>query len=246
MVDQEPAVISNVGNAAAEARHEQGRALPDIARDLTIVIPAYRCARYLPAAIESALHCRPAMILVASDGGGLDVPRIAQSYERNHPARLRVLYRRRRRGAALNVNLAVHCVTTPYFAKLDGDDILTPRHLEAAMQIISQRPSLAIVAGHERRIEANDWLNFQPDSFAPYQPDPSPTILSGIDAFRFILAWNPNPCSSGCIYRTEAFRQIGGFDPSMPWGEDWEIWFRFPLCVAVVDCGWMRYNAEGA
>jgi hypothetical protein len=50
--------------------------------------------------------------------------------------------------------------------------------------------------------------------------------MSGTDAYRFILRWSPNPCSSGAVYRTSAFREIGGFDEQIQWGEDWEIWFR--------------------
>ena len=167
-----------------------------------------------------------ALVLVTTDGCGLEVPRVAERYERAHPGRVRVLYNRRRRGVARNVNEAVERVSTPFFAKLDGDDVLLPGHLEAAFQVIADRPSLAIVAGHARRIEAEEHLAFDL-LHAPYLPDPAPTVLSGTAAFRFIVAWTPSPSSSGCIYRTAAFRQVGGFDSEIPWGEDWEIWMRF-------------------
>ncbi len=200
--------------------------MPRVERDLTIVIPAFRCARFLPAAIESALHSGPAQVLVAMDGGGLDEPRVAERYQRDDPGRVRVLYHRRRRGVARNLNHAVEYVTTPYFAKLDGDDVLIPGHLQAALRLFAGRTSLGIVAGHDRRIAPDDHLTFVPGAFVNYLPDPAPKVLSGTEAFRFIVTWTPNPCSSGCIYRTEAFRQAGGFDPSMHWGEDWEIWLR--------------------
>jgi hypothetical protein len=51
--------------------------------------------------------------------------------------------------------------------------------------------------------------------------------MAGVEAYPFIINWNPNPTSSGVIYRTEAFREIGGFDRTIRWGEDWEIWLRF-------------------
>jgi glycosyltransferase involved in cell wall biosynthesis len=197
-----------------------------IARDLTIVIPAYRCAKYLPAAIESALDSNPAEVLVSTDGGGLEEPRVAGWYAAKYPGRVRLLAHRRRNGAAKNVNLAAQQVRTPYFAKLDGDDVLMPRHLETALQLFAEHPSLSIVAGRDRRIAAGDFLAFDRASMFAYEPDASPTVLSHTAAFRFIVTWAPNPCSSGCIYRTEAFRQVGGFDPRIPWGEDWEIWLR--------------------
>jgi hypothetical protein len=204
--------------------------------DLTIVVPAFQCAPYLSAAIESALHSHPAQVLVTTDGGGLEVARVAARYQRDYPDRVRVLQSRRRRGVALNLNHAVTFVTTPFFAKLDGDDVLFPGHLEAALQLFENRPSLAIVAGRERRIATDDHLAFHSERIPAYEPDPSPKVLSGTEAFRFIVTWDPNPCSSGCIYRTDAFLQAGGFDPSIPWGEDWEIWLRFARQGEVAFC----------
>ncbi len=204
--------------------------------DLTIIVPAFQCAPYLPAAIESALHSRPAQVLVTTDGCGLEVPRIAERYQRRYPDRVRVLHYRRRRGAAININHAVAYVTTPYFAKLDGDDVLVPGHLQAALQLFEDRPSLSIVAGRERRVSMNDHLAFNAERIQAYQQDPSPKVLSGTEAFRFIVTWDPNPCSSGCIYRTDAFLQVGGFDPSIPWGEDWEIWLRLARHGEVAFC----------
>jgi GT2 family glycosyltransferase len=196
-------------------------------RDLTIIIPTFRCAPYLPAAVHSALHNPAAAILIADDGSDLETPRIAAQLEAEHPARIRLLRSRRRRGVARNVNEAVRHVRTPFFAKLDGDDVLIPGHLAATFPIIANRPGLAIIAGHEQRIEAGEALVFRPEAFPETRREAAATILSGTDAFRFILKWQPNPCSSGAIYRTDAFRQIGGFDPTLTWGEDWEIWLRF-------------------
>jgi glycosyltransferase involved in cell wall biosynthesis len=204
-----------------------GPSSPRPEHDLTVIIPAFGCAPYLPAAVHSVLHNPVAAILIADDGSGLEVPRIAAQLESAHPTRIRLLRSRRRRGVAKNVNDAVDHVKTPYFAKLDGDDVLIPGHLAAAFRIIADRPGLAIIAGHEKRIEAGESLVFRPEAFPEPQQDAATTILSGTDAFRFILNWRPNPCSSGAIYRTDAFREIGGFDPSIKWGEDWEIWFRF-------------------
>src|SRR5215831_13057727 len=111
--------------------------------DLTVVIPAYACARYLTAAIESALRTPAASILIAEDASGPDVMEVADRYATKHPDRVRVLRSVRNRGTAANLNEAVAQVRTPYFAKLDGDDVLIPAHLEAAFPVMIAHPRLA-------------------------------------------------------------------------------------------------------
>jgi len=184
--------------------------------DLTIVLYA-RGASCLRAAIESALAVKPAAILIATDGGGLDEPRIAQQYERDHPGRIRILHRRRRRGAAFSINQAVEQVRTPFFARLDGDAVLLPEHLEEALRMIAAHPSVAAIAGYAARLE-----NKQRPT---YRADPNPQILSGADASRFLLSPDAGPCPAGCIYRTDAYRAAGGF-AAIPCGEDRELWLR--------------------
>lgn len=195
-------------------------------REVSIVMPAFRNVRYLPAAIESALHAPAASVLIADDGCGQAERDVFTRFEAEHRPRLRVIRSDTQRGIATNLNDAIRRVRTPYFIRLDCDDILYPGHVEAAFRLLAERPGLAAVAGREIRITSEDHLDFRPSRLPAYRPDPHPQIVSGPDAFRFGLAWNPNPCSSGTIFRVAAFRDVGGFDANVPWGEDWEIWFR--------------------
>lgn len=182
------------------------------------------------------MHSPAAEIIISDDGSGPDVQRVAETYEKRHPNRVRLLRSGNRRGVSGNVNEAVREVRTPFFAKLDGDDVLIPGHIEAAFRVIAERPRLALIAGHEQRIAAGDMLVFQPGLLARSGDHLQVRIMSDVDAFRFILKWRPNPCSSGAIYRTEAFREVGGFDTAIEWGEDWEIWLRMAARWDVAYC----------
>ena len=51
-------------------------------------------------------------------------------------------------------------------------------------------------------------------------------VLAHSAAFQFILRLESQSHFVRRIYRTEAFREVGGFDEQMNWGEDWEIWLR--------------------
>jgi GT2 family glycosyltransferase len=125
------------------------------------------------------------------------------------------------------VNAAVRLVQTPFFSKVDGDDVLLPGFIESVFPIIASRPRLSVIAGHDMRMDADEVMEFRADLLPRARRVTRPRVMSGADAYRFILQWNPNPCSSGAIYRTDAFQQVGGYDEKIAWGEDWEIWLRF-------------------
>ncbi len=194
---------------------------------LTILIPTFRCAAYVPAAVASALSTPVGRILIADDGSDPDTLAVVEGIAAANPGRIRVLASAENRGTAANLNQAVDQVQTPFFSKLDGDDVLIPGYLEKAFPIIASRPRLAVLAGHELRIGADEALEFRPELLPKARDRAAPTIMSAAEAFRFIIRWNPNPTSSGVIYRTAAFREVGGFDREIKWGEDWEIWLRF-------------------
>lgn len=211
-------IAAGTGDTASWRRRAQ--------EELTIVIPAYQCAQYLPAAVDSALHGPAAVVLIADDGSGPELAALADALAVRNPKRVRVLKSATTRGTARNLNEAVGYVETPFFAKLDGDDVLLPGYLETIFPVIASRPSLGLIGGHELRITADEAMDFVP-ALLPKIRKASPKIMSGAEAFRFILKWSPNPCSSGAIYRTDAFREVGGYDEHIKWGEDWEIWLRF-------------------
>jgi len=193
-----------------------------IAAEVAGVIPAYRCAPYLAEAVESLLATPIAEIVIAVDGGDRETLRVAEALAEREGGRLRVLARRERLGAAANVNRAVEQIDKPYFLKLDGDDILLPEFMAAAFPKIVGTSSLALVSGYGLQFAG------EPVWPARFLPDYTDAIvpLSGAAAYRFIIEWNPNPSSSGTIYRREAFLAVGGYDEKLVWGEDWEIWLR--------------------
>ena len=198
-----------------------------IREHLTILIPAFRCAAYLSAAVESTLHSPVRRILIAYDAGDDQTLKVAEDLASAHPDRIRVLRTPTNRGTAGNLNEAAEQVETPFFAKLDGDDVLIPGYLESAFPLIASRPRLAVLAGHELRIDADDALEFRPERLPAVRHHAPARVMAEGEAYRFIIDWNPNPTSSGAIYRTRAFREVGGFDRTIKWGEDWEIWLRF-------------------
>lgn len=195
-------------------------------RELTVVIPCFANRDFLRAAIDSVLASPAVSIILADDASGPEEHQILARYAAAYPERVRVIRSEKQRGIQKNLNGALEQVRTRYFVRLDCDDVLYPGHVEHALELLRARGSLGLVAGREQRIGAEECLDFRSTAMEPYPAQPAVKVVSGVEAYRFIVQWSPNPCSSGTVYRTSAVREIGGFDVRVPWADDWEVWLR--------------------
>ena len=95
--------------------------------NITVVIPAYNCGKYLPAALSSALRVPAAEIIVAEHGSQDDTRQVASHWRDLHPGRIRLLDNPGYLPVVgVNLNRAFRQVRTPFAVRLDGDDILWP------------------------------------------------------------------------------------------------------------------------
>lgn len=201
------------------------------ASGLTIVIPAYRCARYLPATVESALACAGARVLIAEDCGGDQTLNVARELERRNPDRIGVVANPRNLGMTGNWQQALSAVATPLALKLDGDDIVRPEYVAAAVKFLEAHPEVGVVGGGVKEVDER----FGVEEPVPRDSDGGGFFrdFSGSEALRFIIEWAPYPASSSTIYRMEHWREAGGFDVGLKWCSDREIWFRLARRGAV-------------
>src|SRR3954469_22558012 len=97
----------------------------DLLNDLTVVIPAYRCGKFLPATVASALRPPGTHVLIAENGGGDDTPQVALDLQKKYPDRIRVTTNEKNIGMTPNWQKAVSSVQTPYTHYLSADDIIS-------------------------------------------------------------------------------------------------------------------------
>lgn len=107
-------------------------------RTVSVIVPVYNCAEYLPACIESILsqtHSDLQLILVddgSSDGSGAICDRYAASDSRI------TLVHQENRGVSAARNAGLDRAAGEYLLFVDSDDLLDPRTLEAAVEAFSQ------------------------------------------------------------------------------------------------------------
>lgn len=218
---------------------------PASAPSLSVLIPAYNTAGYLPATLASVvpqLSERDEIVIVddgSTDGTGvylqsLDDPRIRVFQRPNSgtPSAPRNDAMRQARGEAI--------------VFLDSDDLMRPEKLQHLREALQRFPSAGLICSDFGVIDANDarvsasfvqTLRFHNTIKNDDQGNHPFFFLTASRALELLAEENFVGTSSVAL-RREVFDEIGGFDESLPAAEDMDLWFRvarhYP-CV-YIDC----------
>ena len=187
---------------------------------VSVVIPAYNCAAYLPRAIESVLaqdypHLE---CLVVDDGSRDDTAAVAGRYA----PRVRVISQANG-GASAARNTGIAAAAGALIAFLDADDYWHPGKFGKQVALFARHPALVLVstgfadhtddsAAYAALLEAgaqncDDGVVEIHEDFLPLFRDPylgTPTVM----------------------VRTDRAREVGGFDTALPIAEDLDFYFR--------------------
>ena len=178
---------------------------------VSVVIPCYNQAKYLPEAIDSALAQdagRPEVIVV-DDGSREPIAPLVTRY-----AGVRLI-RQPNAGVAAARNAGLRLSSRPYVVFLDADDRLTRQALGMGLAALETRPEAAGAVGLCRVIG----LDGQPRPFRQ-QPPIEGDVYAALLRSNFV--WMP---AEG-LYRRDALLRIGGFDPSEPAAADYDLYLR--------------------
>jgi len=184
---------------------------------VSIVIPCYRHAQFLPEAVASvvAQTFTDWEIIIIDDGSPDDTAAVAQRLIAAHPDRRIRLIRQENRGQAEARNTGIHAARAPYILPLDADDMIEPEMLAQTVVALDAHPEVGFVYTDVRRFGAeNNILRTRPYS---------------LDHLRF-----ENLMMPATLFRREAWEQTGGFRTSKPvlGYEDWDFW------VGLAEAGW--------
>ncbi|MGF1476336.1 MAG: glycosyltransferase family A protein [Geminicoccaceae bacterium] len=122
-------------------------------------------------------------------------------------------------GVSAARNHGLERTSARYVIFLDGDDLLTPDALSLFHETFRNHPNaVAVIGGHDKITEDGQSIPGEEASARPPVPvpDPLPSLL------RRNLIVN----GGALAIRAETAREVGGFDPELRIGEDWEFWCR--------------------
>ena len=179
---------------------------------LSVIIPCYNQARFLPQAVDSALNqTYPAVEIIVVDDGSTDNTReIALGYG----DRVK-LASQPNAGLPGARNAGLRLATGDYCCFLDSDDFLHPDYAALQMAAARESPETAVIAGESQHCD----LSGEPFRGRCYLP------LDGEDPLHFLQRRNPWP-PHAVVVRRDVVEKVGSFDPTLKSCEDWDLWMR--------------------
>lgn len=188
---------------------------------VSVIIPAYRIAPYLREALDSVFRqTYPNLEVLVVDQDMDDAMREALEPYRERVTHLTL--------SPPNVsaarNLAIRSSRGEIFANLDGDDAWEDNALEILVGMLVQDPTIDCVFGASRRLGATtpDTWNI-PHRIPVTHPFTYPRLVTRETAVPGVV-----------ICRRAAFDRIGGYDPAIPFAEDFDFAMRLVLSGAVI------------
>jgi glycosyltransferase involved in cell wall biosynthesis len=186
----------------------------------SLIIPTFNHARFLGAAIDSALAqtLGAVDVIVVDDGSIDDTPAVLERYA----GRVRVL-RQPNRGLSAARNAGLAAARGTFVSFLDADDVMAPTKLAAQLAVLERSPAIGwtycdvlmetVATGATTR--ASERFGYAARALDGWL---FPELIHG----NFIPAIAP-------LVRRTALEAAGGFDERLTALEDWDMWLRLSL-----------------
>jgi glycosyltransferase involved in cell wall biosynthesis len=188
---------------------------------VSVVIPCYKQAHFLPEAVESvvAQTFRDWEIIVVNDGSPDNTNEVARALIERHPDCDIRLLEKGNGGLSDARNAGIAVAQGEYVLPLDADDRLAPTMLEKTVAVLDSRPPVGFAYSDIQHFGLQDDLYRLPE----------------FDADTIVYA--DNIACVCALVRLAAWKQVGGYNANMKEGyEDWDFW------VGCIEKGWQGYR----
>jgi cellulose synthase/poly-beta-1,6-N-acetylglucosamine synthase-like glycosyltransferase len=226
-----------MGFARATARQRTRRApsaplpwlVPGAARvpagprpSFSVIVAAYQVADVIGDALRSIQQqsLQPLEVIVCDDGSTDDLGRALAPFRGAI-----TLVQKENGGEASAKNAAAAAAQGDFLAILDADDVYFPRRLEAFSELAQSRPDLDILTSDGILVANGKELRHVYDGSWRFETE---------DQRRAIL--QRNFIFGLAAVRRTTFEEHGGFDESIRWTTDWDLWLRMILRGSRAGC----------
>ncbi len=191
---------------------------------VSVIIPCYKAEAYLPTTLDSVLAQQvPGLEVIVVDDGSPDGS--ADLVRQSYPS-VRLL-RQANGGVARARNHGLEAARGRYVSFVDADDVWLPGKLAAQLALAQANP--------DSRMNYTAWHVWHSET-----PQPAPELLAQLEAqstdsgrWAGASGWVYPQLMLDCVVWTSTvlaerslLQALGGFDTSLPIGEDYDLWLR--------------------
>lgn len=179
---------------------------------VSVVIPCYGHAEFLPIALDSVEEQRAGVEVVVVDDGSPDPDATARALEGRTCTRFLA---RPHAGVSAARNAGLEVCRGRFVLFLDADDRLLPGAIRAGLDHFACHPEAGFVHGRYRFIREDGTVAGQPSTAPP-----------GVSSYLELVRENYIGMLATVLLRTDLVREAGGFRPDLAVAEDYELLLR--------------------
>jgi len=185
---------------------------------ISVVIPTYNCAKFLPGAISSVIEqtYKIIEIIVVDDCSHDDTEQVVKRFPMGI-YNIKYIKHDENKGISATRNTGIATAKGEFIAFLDADDIWAPHKLEYQYKIFKENPQLGLVFTGYKLIDLNKRI------MREYLP---PRFKNQNDFIKNLLIRNVVNPTSSVLIKKECIEKVGLFDTSLKVAEDWDMWIR--------------------
>ena len=199
---------------------------------ISVVIPTYNSAQYLPATLRSVLAqtLGDLEIIVVDDGSTDETEAVIQGLQSD---KIRYIKQPNSGGPSRPRNVGIRAARGKYISIFDSDDLMLPNKLSESVAFLEDHPELGfvftnfVVCNNEEEDFAGTFL----DTYAGFWNLPKTvigttrSIIRGRAAYENLFSENYIG-TSGVVVPKQVFMTVGEFDETLAGPEDRDMWFR--------------------
>lgn len=198
---------------------------------LSVVIPVLNGAQYIRNALESVLEQKhPVAELIILDNASTDAtPRIIDEF-RSHP-RIAIYRNAETLPAIAQWRKAISLTSCPIFTVLSADDLLSPDHVQTAVDIFQKHQEVGLFYCFNNAIDQHGKV-FMTNAVN----DPSLTGLVATHDFLSLIVGGISFYTPGVVIRRNVYEAIGGLDVRFEGAGDYDLFLRLGGATKVYSC----------
>jgi 2-polyprenyl-3-methyl-5-hydroxy-6-metoxy-1,4-benzoquinol methylase len=204
------AFVTSIGcNEYVFIRNKPTKLLPAV----TVLISVHNSAKTLPKSLGSVWNqTRRPYIVCINDASTDGTASVLKHWQKKMGDQLLVVVNKQNLGLTKSLNKGLKTIKTPYTSRIDADDWWEPDKLEKQLNFLQTNQDYGVIGCW--------YTNHTHKKQYHLKPPMSDQVI------RHIII-NQNPFAHSCvIFQTQLIQELGGYDNSVRYGQDYELWLR--------------------